>query len=200
MSTVNGITTFEHNGKHYKLPKHHYSSRVQDAVFFYGGWASNFVGGPFEIRDFDGLSYLDNPETEVAPHRSARDIAQSTHLREYETVEHYFAANKAATREEHDHIADQVGPWAAKKAGRKTALRPDWEEIKFNVMLTALRVKFAEPEFRDALMSTRDRFIAEDSPTDYVWGIRDGHGGFTGTNLLGKALMQVRDELHEVFA
>jgi len=32
---------------------------------------------------------------------------------------------------------------AAKRAGRATELRPDWEEIKLQVMLCALRGKFA---------------------------------------------------------
>ena len=36
---------------------------------------------------------------------------------------------------------------------------------------------------------------AEDSPTDFVWGCRDGTGGYGGQNLLGLAVMQVRGEL-----
>ena len=37
--------------------------------------------------------------------------------------------------------------------------------------------------------------LAEDSPSDFVWGARDPHGGYGGQNLLGLALMQVRQEL-----
>jgi len=37
--------------------------------------------------------------------------------------------------------------------------------------------------------------IAEDSPYDPLWGCRDRAGGYTGANLLGRALMRVRDEL-----
>jgi hypothetical protein len=59
------------------------------------------------------------------------------------------------------------------------------------VMLSALRAKFTQhPELRDLLVSTSDWPIFEDSPTDRVWGYRDG-----GLNLLGKALMQIRAEL-----
>lgn len=198
MSTTSDIT-FEYGEHEYKLPERHYSHRVQDAVFFYGGWASNFADGPFEIRDYNGIVYLDANFTpdEKPIEGSHRLVAQGSHLREYETVEHYFAANKTCSRIEHDRIADQAGPWAAKKAGRRTLLRVDWEDVKYNVMLAGLRAKFSpdHPEYRAALLATRDRFIAEDSPTDYVWGIRDRQGGYTGDNLLGKALMQIRDEI-----
>lgn len=183
-----------------RVPKVHYSlSRYAEAVLFYGGPFSNFVGGPFEIRDFDGLVYLGEHGTTTRPlspdHREDKEIAQSTHLSLYPTIEHYFQANKAITREAHDHIRTQRGPWQAKKAGRSTDLRPDWEDVKYDVMLAGLRVKFEQEEFREVLMGTGGRLIAEDSPTDFVWGIRDAEGGYTGTNLLGKALMEIRDEI-----
>ena len=198
MSTTSDIT-FEHNGHEYKVPKRHYSTRRQDAVFFYGGEFSNFVGGPFELRDYNGLRYLSARTTAeamtFAKLDNVKDIARDTHLREYQTVEHYFAANKATTRDDHDWIADASSPWVAKKRGRGINLRPDWENVKFDVMLIGLRVKFADPHSRAVLLGTHDRFIAEDSPTDFCWGIRDAQGGYTGDNLLGKALMQVRDEI-----
>jgi predicted NAD-dependent protein-ADP-ribosyltransferase YbiA (DUF1768 family) len=37
--------------------------------------------------------------------------------------------------------------------------------------------------------------LAEDSPTDYVRGCRDTQSGYHGHNLLGLALMQIREEL-----
>lgn len=178
--------TLEHNSRGYTIPDTHYSKHPLDAVFFYGGWGSNFVGGPFAIRsdqpwgDGDKLAaYGWNYEAE------------------YETVEHYFAASKATTEQDHDIIRTMRGPWDAKRAGRRTPLREDWEDVKYEVMLTALRVKFSESEYRTALLDTGDRLIAEDSPTDYVWGIRDRHHGYGGRNLLGKALMQVREELRQ---
>jgi hypothetical protein len=51
--------------------------------------------------------------------------------------------------------------------------------------------------FRDALLATGDRPLAEDSPSDFEWGARDGQGGYTGHNYLGRALMRVRDELRQ---
>ncbi len=62
-------------------------------------------------------------------------------------------------------------------------------------MLCGLRGKFALEPYRSLLLLTHPRPLAEDSPTDYVWGCRDPQGGYNGENLLGLALMQVRDEL-----
>lgn len=181
-------------GRTARVPNHQYSLDPRDAVFFYGGPFSNFVGGPFEIRDYDGQLYLAaGPRVQDV----AREVAQSTHIVEYPTIEHYFQANKARSRFEHDHIRNQPGPWEAKRAGRRCDLREDWEDIKYEVMLCGLRVKFNDPEFAEILLNTGNRLIAEDSPTDAVWGIRARDGSLTGANLLGKALMQIRDELRE---
>lgn len=111
------------------------------------------------------------------------------------TVEHWFQACKATSREQFDVILACATPAAAKAAGRATELRPDWEQIKYEVMLCALRGKFALEPYRSALLLTHDRPLAEDSPSDFVWGCRDAHGGHGGQNLLGLALMQVRTEL-----
>ena len=42
---------------------------------------------------------------------------------------------------------------------------------------------------------THPRPLAEDSRSDFVWGDSDPDGGYHGQNLLGPALMRVRDEL-----
>ena len=84
---------------------------------------------------------------------------------------------------------------SAKRAGRETELRPDWERVKFEVMLCALRGKFALEPYRSALLLTHPRPLAENSPSDFAWGCRDTQGGYGGQNLLGLALMQVRAEL-----
>ena len=62
-------------------------------------------------------------------------------------------------------------------------------------MLCALRGKFALEPYRSGLLLTHPRPLAEDSPSDFVWGCRDPDGGHSGRNLLGLALMRVRDEL-----
>ncbi len=63
-------------------------------------------------------------------------------------------------------------------------------------MLHALRGKFVALEpYRSGLLLTHPRPLAENSPTDFVWGCCDPDGGHGGQNLLGLALMQVRAEL-----
>lgn len=165
----------------------HYSPNPEDAVYFYGGPFSNFVGGPFEIT----APHLWLP----APHR---------YTASYLTIEHFFQASKAETLSSHEFVRQAEGPWEAKAAGRSVPMREDWDAphadydgnpVKYGYMLIGLRVKFAQPEFRDQLLATGNRQIAEDSPTDDIWGIRDKRGGLTGQNLLGRALMQVRREL-----
>lgn len=109
---------------------------------------------------------------------------------EYPTVEHAFQAAKAVHAWNHHAIRKVSSPSFAKAMGRKIDLRPDWEDVKYEIMLTCLRAKFQIPYFRRELLSTGYREIREDSPTDFVWGYRN-----EGQNLLGKALMQIRDEL-----
>ena len=62
-------------------------------------------------------------------------------------------------------------------------------------MLTGLRAKFSLPRFRAILLATGERPIMENSPSDFEWGARDTHGGWAGRNLLGLALVRVREEL-----
>ncbi|MGB0092325.1 MAG: NADAR domain-containing protein [Solirubrobacteraceae bacterium] len=58
-----------------------------------------------------------------------------------------------------------------------------------------MRGKFALEPYRSGLLLTHPHPLAEDSPSDFIWGARDLHGGYGGQNLLGVALMQVRQEL-----
>ncbi|MDH3224226.1 MAG: NADAR family protein [Gemmatimonadota bacterium] len=113
------------------------------------------------------------------------------------TVEHYFQAQKfpgpenAAYRE---RIRNAPDPHAAKALGRtrEIAIRPDWEEVKEEVMFRAVRHKFRDPVLRRLLLETGDRVLREASPQDEYWGIGP-HG--TGANRLGVLLMRLRDEL-----
>lgn len=110
----------------------------------------------------------------------------------FPTMEHYFQANKADNQNDYLHIAYAPTPGEAKRLGRKIQLRPDWEEIKDNVMLTGLRKKFADPELRNLLLATGDEELIEGNYWgDTYWGVCNG----VGQNKLGKLLMQVREEI-----
>jgi predicted NAD-dependent protein-ADP-ribosyltransferase YbiA (DUF1768 family) len=120
-------------------------------VYFFGGWLSNFAPTP-------GLrlpcSYHIDHENDRLPVR---------------TVERWFQACKATSRRQFDLILAGGTAAAAKRAGRETDLRPDWEQVKFEVMLCALRGKFALEPYRSGLLLTHPYPLAEDSPTDFVW-------------------------------
>jgi ribA/ribD-fused uncharacterized protein len=147
-------------------------------VYFYGGWLSNFAPTRGLRLPF---GYEGHHERDRVP---------------VPTVEHFFQACKSRTRRGFDNVLACGTPAAAKRAGRQLELRPDWEQVKFEVMLCALRGKFRALEaYRSALLLTHPRPLAEDSPSDFVWGCRDPEGGYNGQNLLGVALMQVRREL-----
>jgi ribA/ribD-fused uncharacterized protein len=74
-------------------------------------------------------------------------------------------------------------------------MRPNWDQEKFEVMRTGLRAKFAVPRLRDLLLSTGDRPLYEDSPSDRIWGTGAQVGTGPGLNLMGKLLMEIRTEL-----
>lgn len=115
------------------------------------------------------------------------------HGKRYATTEHYYQAHKATSEEDHEEVRKASGPFEAKQKARELKLPADWEGMKFSIMLAALRFKAQQYEFiREKLLETGDEDIAEDSPKDPIWGLgKDGKG----QNLLGKAWMQVREEL-----
>jgi ribA/ribD-fused uncharacterized protein len=110
----------------------------------------------------------------------------------YPTNEHYYQSEKANNIALKMWIANAPNPYAAMMAGRN--LRPkemveNWEEIKFDIMLKGLRAKFSQNIIaKTKLFATNDVIIHEDSPTDLIWGK-------LGQDMLGKLIMQVRDEL-----
>jgi ribA/ribD-fused uncharacterized protein len=109
------------------------------------------------------------------------------------SVENYYQAKKSNDPEEQKYIA-LLTPSRAKQRGRTITLRSDWESIKQDVMLTALRAKFSKSPWKERLLQTGDEMLIEwNNWNDKVWGvsIRDNKG----QNLLGLALMKVRDEL-----
>ena len=113
------------------------------------------------------------------------------------TSEHFFQAAKFQGTEYAESIRKAKSPKIAAKMGRsrKHPLRPDWEDVKENVMRRALMQKFTEhKDLRLLLLDTGDLEIVESSPIDYYWGC--GQEG-TGKNRLGLLLMEVRDILRK---
>ncbi len=97
-------------------------------------------------------------------------------------------------------------PREQKSLGRKVkpfdAAR--WEEAREEIVFRANLAKFSQREdLKEMLFATGNKVIAEASPRDAIWGIgmAEDHPNILdrtvwGQNLLGKALMRVRAELH----
>lgn len=91
---------------------------------------------------------------------------------------------------------------AAKKAGRKLSLRPDWEEVKYELMKRVCLAKFQQnPKLEEVLLSTGEELLEEDTTGwhDNIWGncTCSKCKAIPGKNLLGKTLMEVRKTLKE---
>ena len=116
----------------------------------------------------------------------------------YPTVEHYFQAMKTLDLKERGWIASAPTPGEAKRRGRAIKLRPDWEEVKEQVMLDGLRLKFKIPAMREVLLSTQSAELIEGNTWhDCEWGVCScPKCGGVGNNKLGKLLMKVRSELY----
>lgn len=114
----------------------------------------------------------------------------------YETGEHRYQAMKAKTAEQHDYVADSMGPAEAKMRGRTVDLRDHWgdtdQDYCYLVMCEVVLVKALQyPEILASLMLTGNHMIYEDSPTDDIWGWRF-QSSYSGRNLLGLAWMHAR--------
>jgi len=99
-------------------------------------------------------------------------------------------------------IIDQASPMTAKMKSKpyRQKSREDWIKVRIPVMLWCLRVKLAQnwDKFYRVLLETRNLDIVEDSRKDDFWGAKpQGETALTGRNVLGKLLMQLRQELQE---
>ena len=111
------------------------------------------------------------------------------------TSEHYFQAQKFAGTGHEEEVRKAAKPAQAASLGRdrQRPLRRDWESVKEQVMLEALRAKFTQhEELRATLLGTGDAVLVEHTANDSYWG--DGGDG-SGKNRLGHLLMRVREEL-----
>ena len=116
----------------------------------------------------------------------------------FPTVEHMFQAAKTINMAEYEKIACARTPNEAKYLGRHCTIRKDWEEVKEQVMYKALVEKFSIPELQKALLATGDEELIEGNYWhDNTWGdcYCDHCKDIKGQNLLGKLLMQIREEI-----
>lgn len=128
---------------------------------------------------------------------------------EYHTAEHYMMAGKARLfndRKILEKILLSKNPNEVKSLGRKVKnFDPKlWDEYKYEIVKKGNFLKFSQnPKLKAFLLSTGDKILVEASPYDNIWGIGMLESDsrvldpslWNGENLLGFALMEVRDEL-----
>ena len=112
----------------------------------------------------------------------------------YPTSEHAYQAAKIEDRDGRDSFTcgGSLGdnPMDAKSKGGKVKMRPDWHNLKVDVMLAVVRSKFArDADLRKKLRATCGQKLVEGHTGDKFWGGKSNH--------LGNILMRVRDELPE---
>lgn len=124
------------------------------------------------------------------------------------TSEKFYMLMKAVAFHDYESItliSNSTTPRDAKKLGRavKNYDQKVWDEIKFSVMMSAIRLKVAiDEDFKDILRASENKILVEASPVDRIWGIGYHKNEALdnildwGENLLGKALMNIRAELY----
>ncbi len=111
------------------------------------------------------------------------------------TTEHFYQAQKFHAPTWREQIRQAATPGLAKELAWSpdAARRDDWDAVRDDVMLIALRAKFSQhADLRARLLATGNAHLAEHTVNDRYWG--DGGDG-SGVNRLGQLLMQVRGEL-----
>lgn len=128
---------------------------------------------------------------------------------EYATAEHFMMAEKArlfGDAEIARRIVEADGPQEAKALGREVrGFDGDtWKEHRSDVVVRGNLAKFSQnPLLAAFLTGTGETVLVEASPRDAIWGIGLGAENpragrpeeWRGLNLLGFALMEVRERL-----
>lgn len=130
----------------------------------------------------------------------------------WRTAEHFYQAQKSFDPEYVLAIRTAVTPGHAKRLAASPDLprrisarswfrknqkkpRPDWLEVKVEIMRIADTAKFLQhPDLAARLLASGDAEIVEDSRTDAFWGT--GADG-ARQNWAGRVLMEVRELLRE---
>ncbi|MGX1931223.1 NADAR family protein [Flagellimonas sp. 2504JD4-2] len=128
----------------------------------------------------------------------------------YKTAEHWMMAEKARLFNDHHNlnkILQSNSPMEAKKWGRRVEefSQEQWNRNKYEIVKQGNLHKFSQNlGLKEFLLNTKNRVLVEASPRDRIWGIGMSQSNanaenpnlWRGENLLGFALIEVRDELN----
>lgn len=162
--------------------------RVTDKhIFFWGEWPSNWYPCVFNA-EYEGKKYT------------------------FYNSEQYFMFVKAKTFGD-EETAEKIlskgkNPKTAKALGREVKNYDDkeWDKIRYDIMVTANYFKYSQSEELEEMLLNPEfngKHFVESSPIDKIWGVGlgennpmiDDENNWKGTNLLGKALDEVRERL-----
>ena len=131
----------------------------------------------------------------------------------FNCMEKYMMYNKALLFDDKkiaEEILNNNQPKTIKGLGRKVSNFKDetWDKVKYTIILKGNYHKFSQNnDLRNFLLNTKNKVLVEASPYDKVWGIKMKYDNenienpffWQGENLLGFALMEVRDEIKRVY-
>ncbi|MDC9596511.1 NADAR family protein [Xenorhabdus anantnagensis] len=129
----------------------------------------------------------------------------------YVSTEHYMMAEKARLFNDPEALKKIIHaktPEAAKAYGREIRgfNQSIWDEHRLKIVIEGNSAKFSQNKsLAEFLLNTGDKILVEASPVDRIWGIGLAENSINinnpltwdGLNLLGFALMAVRDKLKE---
>ncbi len=156
----------------------------QKAAFFWkdneeNGWFSNWYRRKFIIDDFEYIF--------VEQYMMARKAKL------FHDAKRYTAILRSSSQRECKELGRLVTPFDSEA----------WSAVRYEVVKTANKAKFEQnPDLKIRLLETGDAILAEASPRDYIWGIGldastaagINPAEWPGQNLLGRILMELRDE------
>jgi hypothetical protein len=127
----------------------------------------------------------------------------------YNCAEQFMMASKARLFGDHEverQIMATSSPKQQKALGRKVSGFDEtvWNRECIGLVVRGNMAKFGQnPDLRETLLATGDKTLVEASPMDRIWGVGlradDGRildrSQWRGQNLLGRALVEVRERL-----
>lgn len=153
-------------------------------VYFWNGIYSNWHPAPF-VDTLNGIRFANSEQAFM-----------------------WWKAHRFGDIETRNEIEKTPDPKEVKKLGRKVKGFDveKWDNCCFNIMVYVIDDKFRQnPEMLKELLATGNKTIVEASPYDIIWGVgllEDDdlildEKNWRGKNLLGKALMEVRERLRK---
>jgi ribA/ribD-fused uncharacterized protein len=130
----------------------------------------------------------------------------------YSCAEQYMMGQKALLfndKETFEKILSATQPREIKSLGREVKYFDSnvWDKVKYSIVLNGNFYKFTQNEvMMKTLISTENKILVESSPLDKIWGIGLAENDknindpnyWKGENLLGFALMEVREKLNKL--